>query len=199
MRQELIEGWAAPGAPAARDGGRSRGAPLFADLRALLSPAPTAWPPESHRPFDLDAALADALAECAPYLSRAIVAQRIRQSAVRGCAGQITRVLVHLLRNAAQATAAAGRPAVIRIDVRRDGARVQVRVTDNGHGIAPPVMARLFEPFFSTRARGGAPGLGLTFSRAVVRAHGGELRCANRSPHGAHFEFDLPAATEPTP
>lgn len=197
MRQDLIEGLAPPGAAPAPGGARARRAPLVADLQALLSPAPTAWPEETRTRIDLEAPVAEALAECAPYLSRTIVAQRIRPVAVLGSAAQITRVLVHLLRNAAQATAAAQRPAVIRIDVRRDGARVRVRISDNGHGIAPAVLSRLFEPFVSTRTHGIAPGLGLTLSQAIVRAHGGQLRCANRHPHGAHFEFDLPAAPEP--
>jgi len=196
MRQEGMEDLAAADASAAHGGPRARRAPLLADLQALLSPAPSAWPAEARQPLDLAALVAEALAECAPQLSRAIVAQRIRAVAALGCPAQVSRVLVHLLRNAAHATATAGRPAVIRIDARRDGARVQVRISDNGHGIAPAVLPRILDPFFSTRAHGGGLGLGLTLSRAIVQAHGGTLRCANRSPHGAHFEFDLPAATQ---
>jgi len=199
MRQDLMEAQTPPVASAPSDPSWARGAPLFADLQALLNPAPIAWPVEARTVFDLAATVAQALAECAPALARAIVAQRVRPVAVIGCPAQIARVLVHLLRNAAQATAAVGRPAVIRIDVRRDGERVTVRVSDNGHGIPPAAMARMFEPFFSTRRSSGRPGLGLTLSQAIVRGHGGTLRCANRSPHGAHFQFDLPAAPETLP
>ena len=198
MRQAVIEDLALAGAPPGHGTRGRHAAPLFADLQALLSPAPSAWPAEARRPFALAPAVAEALAECAPQLARAIVAQRLRPVAVLGCPAQVTRVLVHLLRNAARATAGAGRPAVIRIDALGEGARVHVRISDNGHGIAPAVLPRIFEPFFSTRAHGASLGLGLTLSRAIVQAHGGTLRCANRVPHGARFEFDLPAAAPGT-
>jgi len=83
---------------------------------------------------------------------------------------------------------------VIHIDAATAGARIRVRVSDNGRGIAPELLPHLFEPFFSSAGRGLGRGLGLTVSSAIVRAHGGVLCASNRHPHGARFAFDLALA-----
>ena len=64
------------------------------------------------------------------------------------------------------------------VRARRDGERaVEVAVEDEGPGIAPEHLERIFDPFFSTR---GSTGLGLSVSYGIVQPHGGELRAANR-------------------
>lgn len=169
---------------------------LLDDLRLLLRLEPELWPETARPQFVLAAAVDAALLACAPELAGIYVAQRVPALTVRGTAEQITRVLVHLLRNAAHATRALGRARVIRVDARPEGARARVRVSDNGRGIDAPALARMFEPFFSQDGAGRSLGLGLTLGSAIVRAHGGRLRCANRQPHGACFEFDLALATD---
>jgi CheY-like chemotaxis protein len=69
---------------------------------------------------------------------------------------------------------------------------------DDGGGVAPEHVDRLFEPFFTTKAPGDGTGLGLSVSRSIVRAHGGDLRYAP-SPwgQGAAFTFDLPVRAVP--
>jgi C4-dicarboxylate-specific signal transduction histidine kinase len=146
------------------------------------------------RPFDLLAAVEAALRAAQSELSGVIVCVRIQPLAVFGSLAGVTQVLIHLFVNAAAAMRETGRPGVIHIDAAVLGARAQLRVSDNGHGIAPDVMGRIFEPFFSTGGAGLGLGLGLTISSAIVRTHGGRLACSNRFPHGARFSFDLPSA-----
>lgn len=156
------------------------------------------------RPFDFMAAVESALAATRGDLRGVIVCVHIQPLPVQGSPAAITQVLVHLLTNAAAAMRSSGRPPVVHIDAAVLGQRAQVRVSDNGRGIADEAMRRLFEPFYSSGGTGLGLGLGLTISSAIVRAHGGRLACANRIPHGARFTFDLPlaasgAVARPTP
>jgi two-component system C4-dicarboxylate transport sensor histidine kinase DctB len=77
---------------------------------------------------------------------------------------------------------------------RADG-RAFIRVSDSGGGIAPELIGRLFEPFFSTKLPGQGLGLGLAISADIVREFGGTLRAAN-IPGGAAFELDLTLVQE---
>jgi two-component system sensor histidine kinase FlrB len=75
---------------------------------------------------------------------------------------------------------------------------LQIRVRDNGPGIPEEILARIFDPFFSTRAKG--TGLGLAVAAMTAQNHGGELTARNRAGGGAEFRFDLPLQSDtPTP
>jgi PAS domain S-box-containing protein len=74
------------------------------------------------------------------------------------------------------------------------GGMVRLAVHDDGAGIAPEVMARMFDPFFSTRGVGQGMGLGLPVAHAIARAHGGTLTCTSAPGAGATFEVLLPRA-----
>jgi signal transduction histidine kinase len=149
------------------------------------------------RPFELMAAVESALRATQTELAGVIVCQRMQLLQVFGSLPAIAQVLSHLFVNAAAAMRGTGRPGVLHIDAVRVGPRAQLRVSDNGCGVAPEAMRRIFEPFFSTGGPGLGLGLGLTVSRAIVRSHGGTLGCSNRTPHGARFTFDLPSGTVP--
>jgi signal transduction histidine kinase len=104
----------------------------------------------------------------------------------------VHRILVNLIRNAAQAMA--GRP-----DARitgnahaGEGGKVQIYITDNGPGITDAVRQRLFEPFASGKRDGGA-GLGLAIARELARAQGGDLALTANSAEGAVFRLTLRA------
>jgi two-component system sensor histidine kinase PhcS len=69
-----------------------------------------------------------------------------------------------------------------------------VTVKDNGPGIAPENLARVFEPFFTTREVGQGLGLGLSISYAVIERHGGLLFAESELGSWAAFSFDLSPA-----
>jgi two-component system sensor histidine kinase HydH len=103
---------------------------------------------------------------------------------------QFQGVLVNLIFNALDAMPGGGR-----LDVRLGcpaPGRLQLTVADSGPGIDATVADRLFTPFTSTKKTG--TGLGLSVSRRVVEAHGGQLTASNRDGGGACFTVTLPAA-----
>lgn len=104
---------------------------------------------------------------------------------------QIQQVLSNLIRNAIEAmreTPAERR--VLQIRSKRQGAFVQVSVSDSGPGIAPEHLQRLFEAFFTTKATG--IGLGLSISRSIIEQHHGELMVSSVMGQGTTFNFTLP-------
>ena len=100
---------------------------------------------------------------------------------------QIYRVLVNLMKNAAEAGAK-----TIRLYTDRENAVTQLRVADNGPGLPLRVQDNLFKPFTSSGRYGGT-GLGLAIARDLVRAHGGDLVLEQTGPRGTVFCMDLPA------
>ena len=108
---------------------------------------------------------------------------------------QIQHVILNLVRNGLEAIAepgAASRELTIRTSLASDG-DVEIAVLDNGPGLAPQALERMFDPFFSTKPEG--TGLGLAISNTVVRAHGGSLTYGANTPRGARFSIRLPAET----
>ena len=111
------------------------------------------------------------------------------RAAASGHPEKLRQVLVNLVRNAAEAAGAGGR-VVVRLS-EADGAAV-VAVEDSGPGVPADRRDRLFEPFFTTKPRG--TGLGLAVSRAIARAHGGDLAEVGVPGGGACFALRLPRA-----
>ena len=112
---------------------------------------------------------------------------------------QIQQVLVNLTHNAIYAIREGG-GGRIHIAATREGAdedeRVRITVMDDGPGVAPEHVARLFEAFFTTKPPADGTGLGLPVSYGIVRSHGGELRYQPSAfERGAAFTFDLPVRT----
>ena len=107
---------------------------------------------------------------------------------VRGDRTQLQQVLVNLIINAAQA-ALPGRRSLIRITAAQRGAEVEIRVADNGPGLAVEPDS-LFTSFYSTKPEG--MGLGLPICRSIVEAHAGRIQAENDSTGGAVFVIRLP-------
>jgi len=102
---------------------------------------------------------------------------------------QIGQVLLNLVTNGVQAMD--GRGGTLTLRASRDGGRqVRVDVIDTGAGIAPEHLTKIFEPLFTTKARG--IGLGLAVARTLVQANGGALTVASRPGAGATFTLLLP-------
>jgi signal transduction histidine kinase len=110
-------------------------------------------------------------------------------------ADAVSQVILNLLTNAVQYSAATKE---IRVRVRRDRNSVVIDVIDRGIGIEPGQLRRVFDKFYSTwrrmddRTQGGL-GLGLTLSREIVRAHGGEITVRSEVGEGSTFTVTLPA------
>jgi len=103
----------------------------------------------------------------------------------------LARVLMNLGRNALDATLP---PGSVRIATRTlDPGRVELTVADTGHGIPPELMARVTEPFFTTKAQGRGTGLGLAIVQNIVRAHAGTLAVESEVGQGTCIRVVLPA------
>ncbi|MFI4855223.1 MAG: sensor histidine kinase [Phycisphaerales bacterium JB065] len=120
---------------------------------------------------------------------------------VLGDPDRLTQVFVNLLRNAVDALDTGNGPdGSIRVSheiVQRDGARwICIRITDDGPGIDPAILPRLFEPFSSTRLDSHGTGLGLAVAEGIIKEHAGVLIAGNRPgpDTGAIFEIMLPMA-----
>ncbi len=105
---------------------------------------------------------------------------------------QLQQVLVNLVVNSIEALRPlSDRPRRLRICSRQDiEDRVQVRIEDEGIGSPEMDMDRLFDAFFSTKPDG--MGLGLSISRNIIQAHGGELSAVRNTPHGLTMTLSLP-------
>ena len=106
---------------------------------------------------------------------------------------QIQQVFRNLISNAVEAMPEGGTLAISALENRREG-MVGVRVSDSGSGIAPEVLARLFQPLFTTKARG--IGLGLVVCRNLTEANGGKIEVASKPGTGTVFTVWLPVAGE---
>jgi PAS domain S-box-containing protein len=111
---------------------------------------------------------------------------------VEGERVQLQQVLLNLILNAIDAMSPIrDRARELTIVSRRDGPdTVLVEVRDTGPGLDPERAAQVFEPFYTTKSDG--LGIGLSISRSIVEAHGGELWVNPNQPHGAIFRFSLP-------
>jgi signal transduction histidine kinase len=98
------------------------------------------------------------------------------------------RVLSNLLGNSVEALGTGGGEIAVRVD--HGDHSVRVTIEDDGPGVSPEVLPRLFEPYFS--ARSGGTGLGLAIVKKIVEEHGGEISAENRAPGGFRVRFDLP-------
>jgi len=95
---------------------------------------------------------------------------------------RLGRVLLNLVMNGLQA---AGSNARVGVAARDTDSGVQIEVTDNGPGISPDHLDRIFNPFFTTKSTG--TGLGLAIAHRIIEAHGWTIRAMNRECGGARF------------
>ena len=117
----------------------------------------------------------------------------------------IEQVVLNLLKNAAEAIDTAQLPPARRkIELRvvprhtaEEGGVIEFSVTDMGPGLAPEVIARMYEAFFSTKVDG--LGIGLSLCRSIIESHRGRMRATNlyngSTPVGCRFSFTLPVET----
>ena len=107
---------------------------------------------------------------------------------------RIVQVLNNLLSNAARYSPESS---PIRVEASREGVHVAVVVSDEGHGLTPDRLAKLFRKYARHGEHGVGGGLGLAICKGLVEAHGGRIRAESGGPgQGARFTFTLPAADE---
>jgi signal transduction histidine kinase len=101
------------------------------------------------------------------------------------------RMILNLVRNAAEALAETGKGGEIAVSAARHGRQVLIDVTDNGPGIPETVRGKLFQPFGAS-ARAGGSGLGLAIARELARAHGGDVTLTATGDAGTQFRIVIP-------
>jgi len=111
---------------------------------------------------------------------------------LRGMEHKLQQVFLNLFLNAKDAMPRGGWLSVL---TRVDGERVVVEVADTGSGIPSEYLARIYDPFFTTKAIGQGTGLGLSITYGIVREHDGSIDCDSAVGQGTRFTLSLPGAS----
>ncbi|HEX2080685.1 MAG TPA: HAMP domain-containing sensor histidine kinase [Longimicrobium sp.] len=120
-------------------------------------------------------------------------ASRMEPALVFADAYYLRQAVENLVRNAREAMAGqAG--ARLQVSVQRDAGHAVVQIADNGPGIAPDRLERIFQPFVSTKGKG--MGLGLAICREIVESHGGRIEVESAEGQGTTFTLRLPLCTD---
>jgi len=115
---------------------------------------------------------------------------------VKGNQQRLEQVLANLIVNALEALPT--KDAAVSVFSRYDGRKhmAEISVSDEGVGMAPEVMARVFEPFYTTKHTSGGTGLGLAISQVFVREHAGEMSFESTPGKGTTVTLRLPVNSE---
>jgi len=163
--------------------GAARPAPLRTpvDVKALLRDLLVLVSPESQRK---GIAVAQAFAEELPIIA--------------ADPNQLQELFLGLFTNALDAMGAGGTLQVVVETGLSDGGSPVIRVvlSDTGSGIPPENLAKVFEPFFTTRSSSGGTGLGLAIARRITQEHGGSIRLESEPGRGTRAIVELPVGAE---
>ncbi|HEX6243510.1 MAG TPA: ATP-binding protein [Polyangiales bacterium] len=110
---------------------------------------------------------------------------------ILGVPGQLQQVLVNLITNACHAMPEGAGKLEMEARGSEEG-DVELRVSDNGSGISPDHLGRIFEPFFSTKGEGHGTGLGLSIVRNIVELHNGSIEVESELGNGTCFTLTFP-------
>jgi len=113
---------------------------------------------------------------------------------VKGNAGKLQQVFLNLFLNARDAMEAGG---TLAIRIWSEDGFARIDVADSGQGIPPENLARIYDPFFTTKAARKGTGLGLSVTYGIVREHGGTIEVESRWGAGSRFRVELPLARKP--
>lgn len=163
------------------------------DALLLLARADSGAIELDHQPVDLGDVTTTALEPLAGIAAAHGVTLRLdaRPTPAIGDALRIRQLVTILVDNAIQHSPAGG---VVTVVTEPVGDRALVSVTDEGHGIRPEDLPRVFERFWrAPDAPSGGAGLGLSIARWIVERHGGTIEATSPAAGGAHFEVTLPA------
>ncbi len=110
---------------------------------------------------------------------------------VKGNSGKLQQVFLNLFLNARDAMESGG---TLAVRTRCEEGFARIDVVDSGQGIPPEHMARIYDPFFTTKGAKKGTGLGLSVTYGIVREHGGTIEVDSRPGAGARFHVELPLA-----
>lgn len=113
--------------------------------------------------------------------------------------GAFNQALMNIIVNAIDAfEGVEQRDRILRITTTAHDNRVCLAITDNGKGMTPAVQAKIFDPFFSTKAIGSGSGMGLSMSHTIItQAHHGSIACDSTVGVGSTFTIELPYHHQP--
>jgi PAS domain S-box-containing protein len=147
-------------------------------------------------PLDIHRVLDDTLQLLEPQLRQGRVeivrAYQNELPPVYGNGGKLQQVFTNLLLNARDALPAGGQ---ITISTAHENDAITVEVADTGIGIAPENVARIYDPFFTTKGVGRGTGLGLAVSYGIVQEHSGHITVHSAPGRGTTFRITLPTAS----
>jgi len=113
---------------------------------------------------------------------------------ILGDANQLIQVFLNLVTNAEQAIREVRESGRLQIRPGRSGDRISITFQDDGVGIRPEALPRIFDPFYTTKRPGGGTGLGLSICMSIVREHGGLIEAEALPAGGSVFTVTLPPA-----
>lgn len=176
--------------------GAERVTRIVADLRVFGRTEPL----ETRRPVDLASVVRTAANLCTPAMRErtSIVLELPPMPKVWAEERRLGQVILNLLTNAVHAMPA-DRPVQanrVRLSTRAEGEEVVLEVADNGQGIAPEVLPRIFEPYFTTKPPSLGTGLGLSICQDFVSRFGGRLTVDSTLGEGTTFAVRLPVAQD---
>jgi signal transduction histidine kinase len=111
---------------------------------------------------------------------------------VLGIEHKLQQVFLNLFLNARDAMPRGG---WLSVTTRVDGSRVIAEVADTGSGIPAEHLARIYDPFFTTKAMGRGTGLGLSITYGIVHEHEGAIGCESSVGQGTRFTLTMPLAS----
>ena len=170
-----------------------RAARIVNGLLTLSRPAGTSS--SDRTPVDVNMVIADVLGLLEHQLEACRI--KIRRSLtedpviVLGMEYKLQQVFLNLFLNAKDAMPKGG---WVSISTEAESDRVVVDVSDTGSGIPGEYIARIYDPFFTTKAIGQGTGLGLSITYGIVREHDGTIDCSSASGQGTRFTLSFPAA-----
>jgi signal transduction histidine kinase len=165
-------------------------------IRDIVGDLRTFAHPEVHlkaAPFRIRDALSAARRFTASELANCRLVEDVPDSAVvSGSESQIVQLLVNLFTNAARATSGR-KDGEVRVSAAQSNGTITVRVRDNGVGIAPDRLGKVFDPFHTTQDPGQGMGLGLTICQTIARNHGGKIQIESMQGDWTEVIVELPS------
>ena len=164
-------------------------------VNGLLTLSRPGTPGGEPAPVDLNAVITDvfSLLEHQFAVGRVKVRRELSESPVEvmGIEHQLQQVFLNLCLNARDAMPRGG---WLTVTTRSEEGRIVADVSDTGAGIPPDQLARIYDPFFTTKAIGRGTGLGLSITYGIVREHAGAIHCESATGQGTRFTLTFPCA-----